>query len=145
MIREAKVVTFFIDEVVMGLTKEFAANSSQWFNTLKDQLGSMDDAQCNSTVKVLLKMAIASGEVGSHVNQQTLEQILRGFVKLAKALTDATSASAYKKMAKSVARYIRNLWGSMTEEAKGIVGYAIMAGQEMKGIIALSFPVDKCI
>ena len=145
MIREAKVVTFFIDEVVMGLTKEFAANSSQWFNTLKDQLGSMDDAQFNSTVKMLLKMAIASGEVGSHVNQQTLEQILRGFVKLAKALTDATSASAYKKMAKSVARYIRNLWGSMTEEAKGIVGYAIMAGQEMKGIIALPFPVDKCI
>ena len=140
MVPEPKVITAILDEIIKSLTKEFAANSSQWFNMLRDDFQLMDDAQFNSTVKMLLDAAITSGEVRPHINHQTSEQILRGFGELAKAVTEATSTTTYKRMAKSVARYFRYLWGSMNEEAKEIVGFALIAGFEIKPFNPVPIP-----
>ena len=140
MVPEAKVITAILDEIIKSLTKEFAANSSHWFYMLKDQLQLMDDEQFNSTVKMLFDAAIASGEVRSRVNHQTLEQILRGFDELAKAVKEATNTATYKRMAKSVARYLKYLWGSMNKEAKEIVGFALMAGLDVKPFNPVPIP-----
>ena len=107
---------------------------------LKDQSQLMDAAQFNSTVKMLFDAAMASGEVGSRVNHQTLEQILRGFDELAKAVKEATNTATYKRMAKSVARYFRYLWGSMNKEAKEIVGFALKAGLDVKPFYPVPIP-----
>ena len=143
MIYAAKSFTAALDVTINGLTKEVATNTSQWFVKLKNQFRHMDNAQFNRTLKMLLETAFAGAEVGSHVEQQTLEDILEAIVRLAKDFVDATSTAAYKWTAKMVANHIRCLWESLDQEAKEIIGFAFFAGHKMKALVALPFPVPQ--
>ena len=137
MIYAAKSFTAALDVTINGLTKEVATNTSQWFVKLKNQFRHMDNAQFNRTLKMLLETAFAGAEVGSHVEQQTLEDILEAIVRLAKDFVDATSTAAYKWTAKRVAKYIKYLWESLDQEAKAIIGFAFFAVNEIIETIVL--------
>ena len=47
MIREAKEIPYFLERNIKYLTREFATQSSEWFNGFKDQFRLMYNAQFN--------------------------------------------------------------------------------------------------
>ena len=48
MIRSAKEIPYFLEKNISYLSREFAAQASEWFNTFKDQIRQMHNAELNS-------------------------------------------------------------------------------------------------
>ena len=48
MIRHAEEIPYFLEKNIKYLTKEIAAQSSEWLNSLKDQFGLSYNSQFNS-------------------------------------------------------------------------------------------------
>ena len=48
MIRDAKEIPYFLEKNISYLSREFAAQASEWFNTFMDQIRRMHNAEFNS-------------------------------------------------------------------------------------------------
>ena len=142
MIQESKRLVAFIDKNIKRVMKEFAQNTSPWFGVLKAQVSVMDETDLNNIVKTAMASLAADGsQIPGNFDLQRMEPVLRGIVELVKSYSDATSPADYKKMAKSVTRYLRFAWAALNQEAKEIVAFVLIAGYEIQGL-PLPFKYD---
>ena len=119
-----------MDQNIKKATEELSQNSSKWIELLKTQIIAMSDDEFNNVVKNFLDMMMGRDKIGSKIDFQKLDPILKGFGDLTRSFANAGTTSEYKKMAKRSARHLSNLWTTLNQEAKELIAYTLISGHE---------------
>ena len=124
----------YLDENLKLDIKKIVKESPQVFEMLKEDISHADEAVLDREVEVKVEAMKATDQIPPHINPKKVEEILRGFGKLAQSYAGATSVADYRRMIKSVTRYLRYTWGAMNQEAKEIVAFAAISFYEIQGL-----------
>ncbi len=75
-------------------------------------------------------------QVTANVNPEQLEMILKTYFHLFKSFASNTSNADFKQMANKVSKYLWKSWAALTQEAKEILVFPVIAVFELQGIQA---------
>ena len=124
----------YLDENLKLDIKEIVKESPRMFEMFKEGVSHADEAVLERGVKRKMEAMQVTGKIPPHINPKRLEEILRGSGKLLQSYAGATSVADYKRMVKSVTRYLRYIWGALNPEAKQIAAFAAISFYDIQGM-----------
>jgi hypothetical protein len=142
MLRNALAMTHVVDERIKGLMRGLAHNSSHWFEELQGEFFKMDEAELNNYVELVMHWIATETKIGTLLNPKKLEKVLRGFFKLVTMIVVGNTPESCKKMTKSVGRYLRYTWTSLSQDVKQLLCYVSISSYEVKELFILAIKKD---